>query len=364
MTRGALRRRAILAFVIMATVQTGVLFLVVLVGRDTARLPEVLGDTGWLWFLPVPLLVPIFYLAHALRLSVALKRVGAPVPAVRSLAACILSGNLANVALPAAGGELVLAYLGSRFHSVSMPHMLASSTFTKAVGLATNAALALLGLVLLPAPEAGGSEVSFSRLFNTAVAVLLGVLVAALAFPRLLNVGSRIMRLAFRVEQGPEAASKWRMLAAKVSNGVDRTAEHFAALRRMDLGTAARLVGATLVINIAFCCVLSLGFLAVGHLPPFHQILLFNSILSIVLISTMFFMGALGTMEVTTVAYWSQATGLGVSEIVVVLLAVRLWQFVEMGTAMCIFYRYLSRLTGQETKELLDHRQPPSPGLP
>jgi hypothetical protein len=258
-------------------------------------------------------------------------------------------------------GEVVLAYLASRFHSVPMPTMLASSAYSKAVGLATNVSLAFLGLLLMPSDRQGiGGEFNLPLLFKTAVGMLLAVLILALVFPRLLHVVANLIRKLFRVARMPEQASKWRVLAAKVADGLDRTAEHFAALRKAGPATAAKVVGATLLINVVFSCIFLLGFMAVGYYPAFYQVLLFNSMLMVVFIATMIFLGALGTMELTAITYWSQVTGLGASEIVVVLAAVRLWQFVEMASALFVFCRYLSKLSAQDAKALFERKGPPT----
>lgn len=353
--RKKLRRRALMMFFLMAPISVGLLFFVVYVLGDLEKVPAVLERTNWKLFFLAPLAVPVFYIMHGLRLSIALKSAGAPPVRLRDMARCILAGNLVNAALPGMGGELVTAYLGSKFYKVKMPFMLASSAYSKVVALATNVSLALVGLLLMPPVSETGRLPGLTLLFKVALGGLLAAALLALMFPGLVEFGGKVLRWMFRVSR-PEP-TRWSKFAGKAANGLDKTAELFRTLRRTGIRTTLKLVSVTLLVNCAFSFALVVGFISVGYWPEFYQVLLFYSVLIIIFITTMIFVGGVGAVELTAIAYWSQITGLNSAEILVAMLAVKLWQLFEMGTAMFLLQGYFSRLPKEDVMALLRRRK-------
>jgi len=183
-------------------------------------------------------------------------------------------------------------------------------------------------------------------------------IVFALVFPNLVHWGAGLLRRMFKLEQQGDRAGRSRAMLVKTSDGLDQTAEHFKALRKGGLATPLKIVGLTLLINVAFSTSLFLGFLAIGYVPVFWQILVFYSVLTIVFISALVFFGGAGAAELTAVAYWSYLTGLSISEIVVAMLAVKAWQFAEMTGAIYFLVRYISRLSKGEISALFKRKIP------
>lgn len=358
-----LRIQPIVMLTVMVPVSIGMLFLLVYLFGDADNLPAVLERTQWRWFLFVPLLVPLFYTLHAIRMSIALKSLGAPVPSKPALATCILTGNLVNALIPGMGGELVQAYFLSRFYSVPMPAVLASSAYTKVVGLATNVCLALVGIWLMPAARldglTGGGVLTLSLLLKVCLAALLTALVVALVFPGVVRWSASLLRRIFRVATSDKPLSRIRSLAARAADGLESTAGMFSSLRTAGLKTTLKVVGVTLLINATFSTCMFLGFRAVGYWPVLYQLFLFYSMLTIILISAMIFLGGIAATELAALAYWTHLTGLSTSEILVAMLAVKTWQVLEMATAVVLLFRFLSHLSKEEVTSLFRKRKAP-----
>jgi len=348
---------------LMAPISVAAVFVVIYASGDFARLPSVLSQTNWLWFSVVPPCVAAFYVLHSIRIRCALADAAksapgdARLPGVRSLAGCMLTGHVVNTMLPGMGGELVTAYFARKKHSLPMPDYLAASAFTKVVALATNVALAFLGLMLMPPGEeaAGGSEV-LANLFNVALGALVAAIALALMFPGLVKWGAHVARWLFRIPSDPEPGFK--RLVKRMSDGLDRTADLFRTLRGAGVWPVVRTVLVTVVINATVAVSMAVGFIAVGFWPQFYQVLLFFSVLTVVRVAAMVLLAVIGVAEVTALAYWTQITGLAPSQILVAYLAVKLWEVVEGGVSTYLFVRNASTVTKQELAALLKGETP------
>ena len=361
MEKRKLRLKLLVPILVLAPMGLGVLFAIVYMAGDIENLPRVLARTDWGYFLLAPLSVPLFYFLHAERISVALRSIGATPPPRRKLVPCLLSGNLINIVIPGMGGELVQAYFVSKFHSLSMPHMLAASAYTKVIGLATNVFLAFMAVWLMS--DRGDYGVfSVRNLVQGGLLAAFLAIVLAVAFPDLVKLSSRLMRRVFKLEPPEEDTTKLRKTLWKMADGMDRTAEHFKQLRRGGVWVAAKIVGITLLCNVAFSSALLLGFVAIGYVPELHLLFLFYSILTLVMLSAMIFMGGLAVSELAAVTYWSYLTGLSISEILVALLAVKAWQLAEATAAGLVLWRYLARLSSSEAASLFKKKIPPAEG--
>ena len=337
------------------------LVVFVAVAGDIKNLPVVLARTDWGWFLLAPLSVPIFYFLHAERVSVALRSIGVTPPPRRGLAACLLSGNLVNVVIPGMGGEVVQAYFASKYHQLSMPHMLAASVYTKVIGLATNVSIAFLAIWLMPAQAAEGIFTVRNFVQAGLLAAVLG-LVCAVAFPDLVHFSARLMRRFFKLKPPDEDTKRLQATLWKAADGLDQTAEHFRRLRRGGVLVALKIAAITLLINVTFSAALLLGFVAIGYIPPFYLLVLFYSILTLVFLSAMVFLGGLAASELAAMTYWSYLTGLSISEILVALLAVKVWQLAEITSAGVVLWRYISRLSSSEASSLFKKKIPSANG--
>lgn len=340
----------------------GVLFLLVYLAGDIHNLPAVMSHTRWWLFLPVPLTVPVFYMLHSLRFSLALKSIGAAPSSMTGLATCILSGNLANVLVPGMGGELVTAYLASRFYCVPMPYALASSVFTKVVGLATNVTISLVGIALIPGSTPGATMFDIKLLLEAGLFLLLAAIVGSLVFPTLVNLLARVIRRVFKVGVVTDSPGRLRILASRIADGLDSTAGHFRTLRKGGWRLPAKVSAVTVLINVTFSCSIILGFLAVGYTPLIYEVFIFYSVLVLIFLVAMVFLGGIAAMELTALAYWSQLTGLSASEILVAMLAVKVWQIFEMASAAMFLFRYISRLERGEVLAMFAKNPRESPG--
>jgi hypothetical protein len=328
------------------------LFGIVFLFGDQSNLPAALEKTNWWFFLPVPLTLPLFYCFHALRFAIGFRSISVQPPRLWDLGRSILCGNMVNAIIPGMGGEVVSSYLVSRFHSVSMPHMLATSAYTKVVGLTVNVGMALAGVILMPESDDPESIFGPKTLIKGALVVLLAGLALALLFPRAVRVGTALMRRLLRLGEREGEPGRFRALAARVAEGLDRTADHFVTLRKGGLGPAVRICLATVLINLSFSGSLVLGFLAVGYVPVLYEVLMFYSVLTIVFFVAMIFLMGMAATELTAIAFWSQLTGLSVSEILVAMLAVKMWQAIELALAALIFYGYARRIPEEEFRSI------------
>jgi hypothetical protein len=356
-----MRLRPLIFISVMIPMSIGMLFVMVYLFGDLDNLPVVLERTRWYFFIPVPFLLPLFYLLHATRISVALRSIDAPMPPKVALATCILSGNMVNAIVPGMGGELVQAYFLKRFFHVPMPAVLASSAYTKVVGLATNVCLAMVGIWLMPADKGQDSSGIFtlSLLLKVSLGGLLAALTVGLVFPGVVRWGASLMRRVFRTTDGATNPSRFRSLAAKAADGLERTAGLFSTLRTAGPMTTLKVIGVTLLINSVFSTCMLLGFLAVGYTPALYLLFLFYSMLTIVLVSAMIILAGIAATELAALAFWVHLTGLSASEVLVAMLAVKTWQIFEMATAMVLTFRFLSHLSKDEIKSLLLRRQTP-----
>ena len=352
--------------VFMAPLSVAMLFLILFIAGDFSNLPEVAAHTRWWIFLLVPFSLVVFYLLHGVRLQLALSDLGVGRKKVTDLARYILSGNLVNAMLPGMGGELVTAFFVRRFLAVPMPQYLAASAYTKVVALSVNVALAFLGLLIIPERRAATSSDGFSlaQLFNIALGGLIIVAALALLFPGLLSLAARAARRVFKVPADNVPAPGFKLLVHRSADGLDRTAVHFRAIRRGGLRPFLRVVGVCLLINVTFTSALVMGFIAVGYVPAFHEVLLFFSVQTLIRVAAMVFVASMGVTELTALAYWSQLTGLRPSEILVAMLSVKLWEVLEMATASVLLGRYVSRVPRGEFKALLRGQAVTDPEAP
>jgi len=360
MSERSYRVKPLLIAMTMLPVSLAVLMVIVYLAGDYDNLPQVAVRTRWWYFAVVPLTIPIFYWLHALRISIALRSVGRIPPPPQSLATCIWSGTLANVAIPGMGGELISAYLASRFYGVPMPSTLAASAYTKVLGLTANLTIAFLGVALMPAgQDAGAGFFTVRVLVTTALGLLAVAALFSVLFPGLLRFMAGLARRWLKLGPPEREERPLRRLICRAADGLDRTAEDFRAMRKGGLRSAAKIFGITLFINMAFSAALVLGFLAVGFIPALYQVFLFYSVLVVVFLVAMVFLGGLVAVELVALAYWSRLTGLSASEILVAALAVKLWQACEVSAAGFFFFRFASRMPREEWAGWFRRKVPP-----
>jgi uncharacterized membrane protein YbhN (UPF0104 family) len=351
--------RLLAAVLVAIATSFGVLVLFIALAGGLQELPRILGASRWWLFMLAPLGLPPFYLAHAARLRLALGKIHQPVPPLRPVAGYLLCGNVINLLLPGMGGEFLSAYFLRRFDGVPMSTALAAQTYAKVVGLATNVVLALVGVAFVSsAAKTGPGAMQWGHYFWIGLGFLLATLLVGILFPGLVRLAARLLRALFRVDGGELSAGRLRRLVAEATAGLERIAELFATLRRAGPGTLLRLSGLTLCINAAFSVALFVGFVAVGYQPPFYQLLLFYSVLTIMGITMVLLMGAAVAMEVTALAFWSQLSPLGSTQILVAVLSFKVWQVVELLAAVAVFYLLMLRhkVPQEEVEQLINNR--------
>jgi hypothetical protein len=88
--------------------------------------------------------------------------------------------------------------------------------------------------------------------------------------------------------------------------------------------------------------------------------MLFYSVVTIVALTLMLVMGAAVAMEITALAFWTQLSPLGPTQILVAVLSFKVWQVVELTAAVVVFSLLMAhhRVPRQEVEQLVSRRGP------